>query len=256
MFHAPRRAAIAVAMVAALGISAPAPAVAARPAALPKATTFTSLTGLPLDSDKFGKLSGLVVHPKRAVGVYPAPGGKAVAVLPATQLGGPTWVPVVESRSGWVRVLLPSKPNYATGWIRSKGLQRASSHFRVVVDLSDKKLAVVSYTKKGKKVRAKKVGTWTVAVGSPESPTPVGRTFLLALMAPKEKKYSPFILPLGTHSQTLDSFGGGPGTVAFHGWPDPKVFGKAVTHGCVRVPPSALKVLVKLPLGTPVLIAD
>lgn len=111
------------------------------------------------------------------------------------------------------------------------------------------------FTKKGKKLRTKKLGTWTVAIGSPESPTPVGRTFLMALMSPKQTKYSPFILPLGTHSQTLDSFGGGPGTVALHGWPDRKVFGKAVTHGCVRVPAAALKVLVKMPLGTPVLIA-
>ncbi|WP_308169703.1 L,D-transpeptidase [Acrocarpospora catenulata] len=215
--------------------------------ALPQATTFTELSGLPQDTDTYGKLSGIVVHPVRTVAVYALPGGKPVATLPAKQLGSQTWVPVVESRKGWHRVLLPSKPNHVTGWIRAKGLKQASSSYRAIVKLSTKRLTVMN--------GSKKLGTWTVAIGGPDTPTPVGRTFLLALMSPKKKTYSPLILPLGTHSTTLDTFGGGPGTVAFHGWPDRKVFGKAVTHGCIRVPAKALKVLARMPLGTPVLIA-
>lgn len=216
--------------------------------ALPGATTFTELSGLPQDTDTYGKLSGVVVHPARTVAIYAQPGGKPAATLPAKQLGSQTWVPVVEARKGWYRVLLPSKPNHVTGWIKAKGLKQARSRYRVIVKLGTRKLIVMN--------ASKKLGTWTVAVGGPETPTPVGRTFLLASMSPKEKAaYSPLILPLGAHSPTLDTFGGGPGTVAFHGWPDPKVFGKAVTHGCVRVPGRALKALARLPLGTPVLIA-
>ena len=216
--------------------------------ALSEATTFTNLSGLPADTDKFGKLSGVVVHPARTVAIYAQPGGSPVAKLPAKQLGGPTWVPVVENRAGWYRVLLPSKPNQSTGWIKSKGLKKATSRYRVIVKLGTKKLLVMN--------AKKKIGFWTVAIGGPETPTPAGRTFLLALTSPKSKaSYSPLILPLGAHSPTLDTFGGGPGTVAFHGWPDKKVFGQAVTHGCIRVPANALKALAKLPLGTPVLIA-
>ena len=215
--------------------------------ALPKAITLTELSGLPQDTDMYGKLSGIVVHPARTVAIYSQPGGKPAATLPAKQLGSQTWVPVVEVRKGWYRVLLPSKPNHVTGWIKAKGLKKARSRYRAIVKLGTRQLTVMN--------ASKKLGTWTVAVGGPETPTPVGRTFLLALMSPKEKTYSPLILPLGTHSPTLDTFGGGPGTVAFHGWPDRKVFGKAVTHGCIRVPASALKVLARLPLGTPVLIA-
>lgn len=217
-------------------------------AALPSATTFAELRGLPQDTDPYGKLSGLVVHPTRTVAVHAQPGGKAAATLPSKQLGSQTWVPVVETRKGWYRVLLPSKPNHVTGWIKAKGLKKASSRYRAIVKLGAKQLIVMN--------AGKKLGTWSVAVGGPETPTPPGRTFLLASMSPKEKAaYSPLILPLGAHSPTLDTFGGGPGTVAFHGWPDAKVFGKAITHGCVRVPAPALKVLAKLPLGTPVLIA-
>ncbi|GAA3250182.1 L,D-transpeptidase [Nonomuraea helvata] len=216
-------------------------------AALPSSTTFTQLSGLPQDTDTYGKLSGVVVHPGRTVAVYAQAGGKPVATLPATQLGSQTWVPVVEARKGWYRVLLPSKPNHVTGWVKAAGLKKARSRYRAIVSLGTKKLTVMN--------ASKKVGTWSVAVGGPETPTPVGRTFLLALMSPKDKAaYSPLIMPLGTHSTTLDTFGGGPGTVAFHGWPDPKVFGQAITHGCIRVPAPALKVLAKLPLGTPVLV--
>ncbi|MER7503625.1 L,D-transpeptidase [Nonomuraea pusilla] len=215
--------------------------------ALPEATTFTQLSGLPQDTDTYGKLSGVVVHPGRAVAVYAQPDGQPVATLPAKQLGSQTWVPVVETRKGWYRVLLPSKPNHVTGWIKDKGLKKARSRHRAIVKLGAKQLIVMN--------GGKKLGTWTVAIGGPDTPTPAGRTFLLAQMSPKKKTYSPLILPLGTHSPTLDTFGGGPGTVAFHGWPDRKVFGKAVTHGCIRVPARALKVLSGLPLGTPVLIA-
>ena len=68
--------------------------------------------------------------------------------------------------------------------------------------------------------------------------------------------YSPLILPLGAHSDTLTTYGGGPGTVGLHGWPDPAVFGHAVSHGCVRVPAAALRALSRIPLGSPVMITS
>ena len=46
----------------------------------------------------------------------------------------------------------------------------------------------------------------------------------------------------------------GPGTVGLHGWPDPAVFGHAVSNGCVRVPSAALRALSRTPLGSPVMI--
>jgi lipoprotein-anchoring transpeptidase ErfK/SrfK len=98
------------------------------------------------------------------------------------------------------------------------------------------------------------LGTWTVAVGSRATPTPTGRTFLLALLAPRHPTYSPLILPLGSHSNTLTTFGGGPGTVGLHGWPNPSVFGHAISHGCVRVPASGLRALSRVPLGSLVLV--
>lgn len=189
-----------------------------------------------------------MTHPTEPHVVYARPGGPPVAVLPTTELGSPTWVPVVQTQPGWVRVLLPNRPNSSTGWIHSGGgkLQNAYSAHRVEIDLSARRLTLFEA---GHRPRS-----WTVAVGAPATPTPTGRTFLLASLSPPGSAYSPLILPLGLHSTALESFDGGPSTIALHGWPDKSVFGHAVSHGCVRVPATALRVLSRIPLGSLVMI--
>jgi len=218
---------------------------------LPRATTFARLTGLPDDPSPFAVTNGEVVHPLTQQPVYGAPGGRPIAVLPATELGDPTWVPVIQTRPGWERVLLPSRPNHLTGWLSVEGAAARNfvvrySSYLIQVDVGTQRLTVSE--------DGHSLGSWTVAVGAIATPTPIGRTFLLADVKPPGPIYSPLILPLGTHSNILDSFGGGPGTVALHGWPDPAVFGHQVSHGCVRVPAQALHVLSQIPLGTLVLI--
>jgi lipoprotein-anchoring transpeptidase ErfK/SrfK len=216
-------------------------------ARLPRATTFARLAGAPVDGGLSTGAGALVAHLLAAQVVYAAPGGRPFAVLPDTELGGPTWVPVVQTEPGWDRVLLPSRPDHATGWLAAgHALEVRYSAYVIRVSLSARRLTLLS--------DGQPVGAWTVAVGATGTPTPLGRTFLLAQLAPPDPQYSPLILPLGTHSSTLDSFGGGPGTVALHGWPDPGVFGRAVSHGCVRVPSAALSLLARVPLGSLVLI--
>ncbi|GAA4238377.1 hypothetical protein GCM10022254_54070 [Actinomadura meridiana] len=209
---------------------------------VPEATTYGTVPGASKDVAPGDTTDGVVAHPERSVPVYDHPGGRTVATLPAEQLGGPTWVPVVESSGGWRRVLLPSRPNGSSGWISGSGLRTAHTPYTVRIDLAHRRLTLLR--------SARTAGRWTVAVGGPKTPTPRGRTFLMAMLAPAKKTPSPIVLPLGTHSATLDTFGGGPGTVALHGWPDASVFGKAVTHGCVRVPKDALKALSQVPLGS------
>jgi lipoprotein-anchoring transpeptidase ErfK/SrfK len=217
---------------------------------LPQVTTFATLKNIPKDSGALAAAGGTVAHPTEALPVSATPGGPPVATLPDKELGGPTWVPIVETKPGWDRVLLPSRPNGSTGWIASGNdkVQTAHSPYTVKVDTSARRLTLLK--------SGRSLGTWTVAVGAPKTPTPAGRTFILASLAPSKATYSPLILPVGAHSESLDTFGGGPGTVAFHGWPQASVFGQAVTHGCVRVPADALKQLAKVPLGTPVSISN
>jgi lipoprotein-anchoring transpeptidase ErfK/SrfK len=224
---------------------------AAELARLPRATTFTRILAAPADQDPFAVTGGLVVHPLAPAVLYAGPGRQPIAVLPATELGGPTWVPVVQARPGWDRVLLPSRPNRTTGWIFTTGtessrLEIRRSTYLIRIQVGARRLSVDD--------GGRSLGTWTVAVGAPRTPTPTGRTFLLASLAPPHPTYSPLILPLGLHSNALSTFGGGPGTVGLHGWPDRSVFGHAVSNGCVRVPVTALRVLSGVPLGTLVLI--
>ena len=226
---------------------------AAELAKLPRATTFTSIAAAPLDQDPFALTGGLVVHPLAAEVVYAGPGKQPIAVLPATELGGPTWVPVVQTSPGWDRVLLPSRPNHGTGWIftgdsAGSRLEVRSSAYLIRIQTGARKLSVDD--------GGKSLGTWTVAVGASGTPTPTGRTFLLALLAPSHPTYSPLIMPLGFHSNVFSTFGGGPGTVGLHGWPDSSVFGQAISNGCVRVPAGALRVLSGIPLGSLVLITQ
>ena len=223
---------------------------AAQAAKLPQATTYTTIKAAPLDPARFATTSGLVVHPLAAQVVYAGPGKAPIAMLPATELGAPTWVPVVQTGPGWDQVLLPSRPDHITGWIYTAGAKLDTRHtsYLLRVNLAEHRLSVYN--------DGKLLGAWTVAIGAPGTPTPTGRTFLLALLAPPDPTYSPLILPLGTHSNALSSFGGGPGTVGIHGWPDTSVFGKSVSNGCVRVPAAALHLVSTIPLGSLVVISS
>ena len=223
---------------------------AAQMSKLPRATTFGTTPRAPRDPAPFGPETGIVLHPTAVRVAYASPGGPPVAALPVTELGSPTWVPVVQGRPGWDRVLLPARPNHSTGWLYlgGGGLQRAYSAWRVTISLDTRRLTASD--------GGHHLGSWPAAIGAADTPTPAGRTFLLASLAPPQPSYSPLILPLGVHSATLSTFGGGPGTVGLHGWPDPAVFGHAVSNGCVRVPAAALQVLSRIPLGSPVMITS
>ena len=219
-------------------------------ARLPVATTYATTPAAPQDPAPFEAETGTVLHPTAARVIYTRPGGPAAATLPATELGSPTWVPVVQSQPGWDRILLPTRPNRSTGWIYLGGgdLRTAHTAYRIDVNLSTYQLTILD--------AGHSLGTWTVADGAAGTPTPAGRTFLLASLAPQHPTYSPLILPLGAHSNTLTTYGGGPGSVGLHGWPDPAVFGHAASHGCVRVPAAALRALSQIPLGSPVMITS
>jgi len=209
------------------------------------ATTAARLPTAPVDATPQATTNGLVVRPLRVLPVFDEPAGRAFAKMPARQFGD-TWLPVIDQRAGWVRVLLPSRPNGATGWLRKSGVELRTSPYLIRVHLGSRTLDI--------NYQGASIGTWPVAVGKPETPTPRGRTFVLGSVLDDAQSYSPIILPLGSHSDTLDNYGGGPGTVALHGWPDASVFGSAASHGCIRVPADALDRLTQVPLGTLVIV--
>jgi lipoprotein-anchoring transpeptidase ErfK/SrfK len=210
-------------------------------ASLPESTTFTTVDGAPADPSPGAATDGRVVHPVKDTVVHDAPGGTPIARMPATQIGD-TWLPVVGEQGDWVQVLLPSRPSSSTGWLPAADLETAVSPYVIDVHLGSKTLELMR--------NGQLVDRWTVGTGKASAPTPTGRTFLLGAFSDPKQKYSPVILPLGTHSPTHDTFGGGPGTVAIHTWPTDDVFGTATSDGCIRVPADALTALTSVPLGT------
>ena len=215
--------------------------------ALPESTTHTTVEAAPLDSGPLAATDGTVVHPRREVAVFAAPDGRPIARIGPRQVGE-TWLPVIAEQPGWVQVLLPSRPNGASGWLASEELDRARTPYLIRVHLRSLSMELW----KNDRLR----GEWTIGIGKKSAPTPTGRTFLLGSFSDRNQDYSPVILPLGAHSPTLDSFGGGPGTVAVHTWPTDDVFGTRSSDGCIRVPPDALEQLTEVPLGTLVLIDE
>lgn len=215
-------------------------------ASLTAATTQTTIPGAPIDTS-MQETDGDVVRPLSVLPLYATPGKRPFAKVPPRQFQE-TWLPVVDREKGWVKVLLPSRPNGASGWLRESRVETARSPYVVRVHLTSRTIDIV--------FEGSTLGTWPVAIGEPSTPTPPGRTFLLGSVIDSNQSYSPIILPLGSHSDTLDSYGGGPGTVALHGWPDESVFGTAASHGCIRVPAEALDLLTQVPLGTLVIVDE
>jgi len=231
----------------AAAVPAPVDAAPAAPVELPESTTHTTIDAAPPDPGGLGVTDGLVVHPRLEVLVHDAPAGAPFARVGPQQVGD-TWLPVIAEQPGWVQVLLPSRPNGSTGWLATDGLDQAVSPYLIRVHLRSMSMELF--------FEDEPVGEWSAGIGKDSAPTPVGRTFLLGSFIDDQQDYSPVILPLGTHSPTLDSFGGGPGTVAIHTWPTDDVYGTESSDGCIRIPPDALDKLTEVPLGTLVLIDE
>lgn len=212
---------------------------------LPVADTDGKVAKAPIDLTTGS--GGLAIEISKAMPGFAKPGKDPITLIPKSQIGTTTWLPVLRTERGWAQVRLPSRPNGATAWVPAAGLQRAKTQWAVQVSLS-KGTITVTYDGKTR-------GTWDIGQGKPSTPTPAGETFLLSGFVDPNQSFSPVIYALGAHSDTLDSYGGGPGTVAVHGWPTEAGREGKVSHGCIRVPAAALQMFAKLPTGTPVDIA-
>lgn len=152
-----------------------------------------------------------------------------------------------DQRNGWVKILLPVRPNGSTGWVKASDVRLIPSRFRIEVDLSENRLTVYD----GDTVFLDD----TVAVGAPETPTPEGQFYLRVLLKAPDPTtvYGPYAYGLSSHSETLEEFNGGDAQTGIHGNNDASQLGKDVTHGCIRMSNEKITRLAStLPLGTPV----
>lgn len=190
------------------------------------------------------------VRGRGALAVYAQP---RVARRPARTLasraaaGTPLVLLVRARRRGWLRVLLPLRPNGSSGWIRASRAILRANPYRLTVALRAHRLIV----HRGMRVLLQT----PIGVGRAATPTPPGLAYVTQLLRQPDPHgiYGPWAFGLSVYSPVLTSFGGGPGEVGIHGTNDPAGIGRDVSHGCIRVRNAVIERLARiLPLGTPV----
>jgi lipoprotein-anchoring transpeptidase ErfK/SrfK len=231
-------AAAAVALVAAIGWVFVAPAAAAG-------------AGVPASQPLIVLLHG---HVARA-----APSARAARIeavdarRPLTRVR--TVLPVLGRAAGraghhWVQVRLPGRPNGHKGWISTNRTRRTATEWRLMVELSARRVTVY----RGGSVRRH----FRAIVGKPSTPTPRGVFFVEeALALSSYEAGGPFALATSARSNVFQEFEGGPGQIGIHGTDNlTGALGTAVSHGCIRLGTNAVTWLARrIGAGVPLTIA-
>lgn len=215
------------------------PPAAAPAAGLPTITYTQAATGFPADPEPSSTVplaEGL--HPTAKIVAYDAPGGTPRAYLTADISGVHLTMPIVAKRAGWVAVLLPSI-NRSIGWLPAGKWVTEPLRDQLIVRRG---AFTLTWVRDGVTQQ-----TWTVTVGAPATPTPLGRTFVIGRSRLESKVYA------GLDVLALGAVPDNPGAVAtglqdahtgIHAWYRNE-FGYRKSNGCVRMPPAAQKVLLE-----------
>ncbi|MGE3138950.1 MAG: L,D-transpeptidase [Thermoleophilia bacterium] len=189
------------------------------------------------------------VHARSAPKASARKVAKVDAIAPYNK--GPHVLLVLAARSTkrgvWYRVLLNNRPNDAAGWIPAEAVRVEKTPYRIVVRIGARSIELL----KG----GKRLGKWTVAVGTSANPTPTGRFAMSEIVKQPNPAgfFGTYILTLTAHSEHLSDFDGGDGRVALHGTNRASLLGQAVSHGCVRLANAvATRIGRTVPAGAPV----
>jgi hypothetical protein len=146
-------------------------------------------------------------------------------------------------RPAWYRISLPGRPNGTSGWVRAEALELRPMRRAIVIDRSARVLTL----RDGKRV----VLRTRVAVGAAGMETPLGTFYVTRKFKPTAPVFGAYALETSAYSKLSEWPGGG--IVGIHGTNQPRLLGRAVSHGCVRVENSAILRLRRLaPVGTPI----
>ena len=148
----------------------------------------------------------------------------------------------------WYNVWLAMRPNGTRGWVREGQVAIYPTTAKIEIDLSERSLTVY-------RLGAAR-GTFPVAVGTPELPTPTGFFFVNQKLKPPSPggAFGSLAIGISAFQPRLPDWPQG-GPVAIHGTNEPQLIGQAVSHGCVRMyDKDVLKVGDWVPTGSPVII--
>ncbi len=191
------------------------------------------------------------LRPNNRIAAYDAPGGQPRAYLDPTMRGVEITLPIVQCRSGWVSVLLPSA-NRTVAWVPPGLWTTVALRDQLVVVLSTHQIL---WFRDGAFVRS-----WAVTLGMDATPTPPGRTFVLGRSRLPGYVYGDTdVLALGAvpdHPDTVPPALRG-AHIGLHTWYHDGELGQNTTDGCIRVTKSAQDLLLAETMpGTAVVVVD
>ncbi len=181
------------------------------------------------------------------VALYAAPGSRHIRAVVGTRtdFGGPTTFAVVTEGDKWLGVISPSLGNNVLGYLRRSQVSLAHDGYALEVDRSSRRLTV---WRMGKRLRQ-----FTVAIGRPSSPTPIGRFAITDKLSSYEPAfYGCCVLSLSGHQTHPPRGWTGGDRLAIHGGGG---IGEAVSAGCLHAREADLRYLMEhVPLGTQIVI--
>ncbi|MFY1681087.1 L,D-transpeptidase [Micromonospora sp.] len=191
------------------------------------------------------------VTPTRNIAAYDAPGGRPRALLAPTISGVELTMPVVQRRTGWTAVLLPSASR-RLAWLPDGGWSPVVLRDQIVVQRRTHQL---TWYRHGQPVH-----TWPVSLGQPGQETPLGRTFILGTTPPPEPVYGGVdVFALGAVPDDPEAVPTGlrGAHIGLHTWQDDDTLGEDVTNGCIRLTRSAQRTLLdEVRPGTELVVVD
>lgn len=176
------------------------------------------------------------------------PGGQLVGrVGRRTPFGSPLTLGVVRVSGDWLGVTTPLRPNGRLAWVRADRVRLFTTRVSLVLDRSARRL----YLRVGDRV----VRRMVVAVGRPESPTPLGRFAVTDKLFSRVSYYGCCAIPISATQPRLPHGWNGGNRLAIHGTNNPSSIGTAASAGCPRARERDLRYLLGVvPLGAPVFI--
>ena len=191
------------------------------------------------------------LRPTAKIGAYDAPGGRPRAFLTPNLAGVPLTVPIVERRSGWAAVLLPSA-NRTLAWVPPGNWTTVPLRDQLIVE---RKTYRLTWLRDDKPVQ-----TWKTSLGTKATPTPLGRTFVLGRSTLIGRVYADTdVFALGSVPDDPDAVPSGlrGAHIGLHTWHNDDDLGADVTDGCIRITRSGQrKLLDEIIPGTGLLVVD
>jgi lipoprotein-anchoring transpeptidase ErfK/SrfK len=176
----------------------------------------------------------------RRVQLRERPGGRVVrAVGTRTGYGSKRVLAVVARRGPWVGVLSDHVANSRAAWIPQDAVELLHEPYRLVVDLSARRLTV---RREGRVVRRVRV-----AVGKAGTRTPTGRfavTDSLRIDA-AHPQYGCCALALTARQQDIPQGWSGGDRIAIHGTSATGSIGSAASNGCLRAEDADMRWLIR-----------